>query len=97
MKFDAMTFGNHEFDDGEDALAPFLDEIKFPVLRRNVKANAASKAGDSIKPSVVLDVGGQKIGIIGAVTTDTPEIASPGPNITDRGRHRRRSPPRSRS
>jgi 5'-nucleotidase/UDP-sugar diphosphatase len=26
-------------------------------------------------------VGGQKIGIIGAVTTDTPEIASPGPNI----------------
>ncbi len=30
----------------------------------------------------MLDVGGQKIGIIGAVTTDTPEIASPGPNIT---------------
>src|SRR5690606_8341828 len=29
----------------------------------------------------VLDVGGQKIGIVGAVTTDTPEIASPGPNI----------------
>ncbi len=32
MKFDAMTVGNHEFDDGEDALAPFLDVIKFPVL-----------------------------------------------------------------
>ena len=34
MKFDAMTVGNHEFDDGEDALAPFLDVIKFPVLSR---------------------------------------------------------------
>ena len=81
MKFDAMTVGNHEFDDGEDALAPFLDVIRFPVLSANVKASAASKVGDRIKPSIVLDVGGQKIGIVGAVTTDTPEIASPGPNI----------------
>ncbi|RFC67433.1 MULTISPECIES: 5'-nucleotidase C-terminal domain-containing protein [Mesorhizobium] len=82
MKFDAMTVGNHEFDDGEDALAPFLDVIQFPVLSANVKASAASKVGDRIKPSVVIEVGGQKIGIVGAVTTDTPEIASPGPNIT---------------
>ena len=81
MKFDAMTVGNHEFDDGEDALAPFLDVIKFPVLSANVKASAASKVGDRIKPSIVIEVGGQKIGIIGAVTTETPEIASPGPNI----------------
>lgn len=82
MKFDAMTVGNHEFDDGEDALAPFLDVIKFPVLSANVKASAAAKVGDRIKPSIVLEVGGQKIGIIGAVTTETPDIASPGPNIT---------------
>jgi 5'-nucleotidase / UDP-sugar diphosphatase len=82
MKFDAMTVGNHEFDDGEDALAPFRDVIKFPVLSANVKASAASKVGDRIKPSVVLEVGGQKIGIVGAVTTDTPEVSSPGPNIS---------------
>jgi 5'-nucleotidase len=81
MKFDAMTVGNHEFDDGEDALAPFLDVIKFPVLSANVQANAQSKVGDRIKPSITLDVGGQKIGIVGAVTNDTPEVASPGPNI----------------
>lgn len=82
MKFDAMTVGNHEFDDGEDALAPFLDVIQFPVLSANVKASAAAKVGDRIKPSIVLEVGGQKIGIVGAVTNDTPEIASPGPNIS---------------
>lgn len=81
MKFDAMTVGNHEFDDGEDALVPFLEEVTFPVLSANVHPNAQSKVGDKIKPSLVLDVGGQKIGIVGAVTTDTPEIASPGPNI----------------
>ncbi|UCI21168.1 5'-nucleotidase C-terminal domain-containing protein [Mesorhizobium sp. B2-1-8] len=82
MKFDAMALGNHEFDDGEAALAPFLDMIKFPVLGANVKANAQSKLGDRVKPSIVVEVGGQKIGIIGAVTNDTPELASPGPNIT---------------
>ncbi|TPK75438.1 LysM peptidoglycan-binding domain-containing protein [Mesorhizobium sp. B2-4-15] len=81
MKFDAMALGNHEFDDGEAALAPFLDMIKFPVLGANVKANAQSKLGDRVKPSIVVEVGGQKIGIIGAVTNDTPELASPGPNI----------------
>jgi len=82
MKFDAMTVGNHEFDDGEPALKTFLDTVKFPVLSANVKAASASTIIDRIKPSLVLEVGGQKIGIVGAVTTDTPEIASPGPNIT---------------
>lgn len=81
MKFDAMALGNHEFDDGEAALAPFLDMIKFPVLGANVKANAQSKLGDRVKPSVVVEVGGQKIGIIGAITNDTPDLASPGPNV----------------
>ena len=81
MKFDAMTVGNHEFDDGEDALVPFLEEVTFPVLSANVHPNAQSKVGDKIKPSLVLDVGGEKIGIVGAVTNDTPEIAAPGPNI----------------
>ncbi len=82
MKFDAMTVGNHEFDDGEDALVPFLEKVEFPVLSANVAPSAASKVGDMIKPSLVVEVGGEKIGIVGAVTTDTPEIASPGPNIT---------------
>ncbi len=81
MKFDAMTVGNHEFDDGEDALVPFLEMAEFPVLSANVNPNAQSRVGDMIKPSVVLDVGGEKIGIVGAVTNDTPEIAMPGPNI----------------
>ncbi|MBY5335151.1 LysM peptidoglycan-binding domain-containing protein [Rhizobium leguminosarum] len=82
MKFDAMTVGNHEFDDSEDGLATFLDKVQFPVVTANVKATAASKLGDRIKPSLVLDVAGQKIGIVGAVTNDTPELSSPGPNVT---------------
>ncbi|TQX85644.1 MULTISPECIES: 5'-nucleotidase C-terminal domain-containing protein [Rhizobium] len=81
MKFDAMTVGNHEFDDGESALAPFLDKVQFPVLGANVLTDSESKLGERIKKSIVLDVGGQKIGIVGVVTTDTPALASPGPHV----------------
>ncbi len=81
MKFDVMTVGNHEFDDSEDGLATFLDKVQFPVISANVLAGDGSKLGDRIKPSIVLDVGGQKIGIVGAVTNDTEEISSPGPKV----------------
>jgi len=81
FKVDAMTVGNHEFDDGEEALAPFLDKVQFPVVTANVQTDSESKLGDRIRRSVVLTVGGQKIGIVGAVTNDTPELASPGPHV----------------
>ena len=44
MGFDAMALGNHEFDDGEDALVPFIDSRSFPVLGANIKPNNQSKA-----------------------------------------------------
>ena len=81
MKFDAMTVGNHEFDEGEDGLVTFLDKVTFPVISSNVLPGFKSKLIDRIKPSLVLDVGGQKVGIVGAVTNDTPEISSPGDDV----------------
>ncbi len=82
IKPDAVTLGNHEFDDGESALVPYLDKAQFPIVSANVVPNDKSGAAGKIKPSIVLEVGGQMIGIIGAVTNDTPDLASPGPNIT---------------
>ncbi|NLS15140.1 LysM peptidoglycan-binding domain-containing protein [Rhizobium sp. P40RR-XXII] len=81
MKIDAMTVGNHEFDDGEGPLAAFLDKAQFPVVTANLVVADQSKLGERIKKSIVLDVGGQKIGIVGAVTSETPELASPGPHV----------------
>ncbi|TIO78396.1 MAG: LysM peptidoglycan-binding domain-containing protein [Mesorhizobium sp.] len=81
MKPDAVTLGNHEFDDGESALVPYLDKAKFPIVSANVMPNDKSGAAGKVKSSIVVEVGGQKIGIVGAVTNDTPELASPGPNI----------------
>ncbi len=79
--FDAMAVGNHEFDDGEDGFVGFLDKVKLPVLSANVLTGDSSKLKDRIKPYTVLDVGGQKIGIVSAVANDTEETSSPGPLV----------------
>jgi 5'-nucleotidase len=81
FKVDAMTVGNHEFDDGEAGLAAFLDKVHFPVVSANIAAARNAKIGDRVKPYTVLAVGGQKIGIVGAVTNDADVISSPGPNV----------------
>jgi 5'-nucleotidase/UDP-sugar diphosphatase len=78
---DAMAVGNHEFDDGEPGLASFLDVAEFPVLSANVLAGYESALGDRVKPYVVLERGGEKIGLVGAVANDTGELSSPGENV----------------
>ncbi len=35
MGYDAMTVGNHEFDDGPEVLRGFVDPVQFPVLMSN--------------------------------------------------------------
>lgn len=35
--YDAMTFGNHEFDYGPEALKKFVERLHFPVLSANVR------------------------------------------------------------
>ncbi len=82
METDVMVVGNHEFDDGEDGLAAFLDMVKFPVLGSNVKAREASALGDRVKEYVILDVGGEQVGIVGAVANDTAELSSPGEHVS---------------
>ncbi|TAN01576.1 MAG: LysM peptidoglycan-binding domain-containing protein, partial [Rhizobiaceae bacterium] len=70
-----------EFDNGEEGLAAFLDKVHFPVLGANVLPDIHAKIGNRVKPYVVLTVGGQKIGIVGAVANDTDVISSPGPHV----------------
>ncbi|MBO6726823.1 MAG: 5'-nucleotidase C-terminal domain-containing protein [Rhizobiaceae bacterium] len=81
MGTDAMAVGNHEFDDGEEGLATFLAKAEFPVLSANVKVDDMSVLGDRVKAYTVLEVGGEKIGIVGAVANDTDELSSPGEHV----------------
>ncbi|ABF44184.1 MULTISPECIES: bifunctional metallophosphatase/5'-nucleotidase [Deinococcus] len=79
--YQAMAVGNHEFDNGPEALARFAQKAQFPLLAANLDLSQEPRLKDLIKPYAVLNVGGQKVGVIGAVTPDLPLISSPGDNV----------------
>lgn len=81
LGYQAMAVGNHEFDDGPEALAHLLDDAKFPVLSANLDASQSPLLKGRIGKSAVIEAGGQKIGIIGLTTNETAEIAAPGPTV----------------
>ena len=82
MGYDAMTVGNHEFDDGPEVLRGFMDAVTFPVLMSNADVSAEPLLADTLAKSIVIERGGEKLGLIGLTPEDTDELASPGPNIT---------------
>jgi len=82
LGYDAMTVGNHEFDDGPEVLRGFMDAVGFPVLMSNADVSKEPQLADVLMPSTVIERGGEKIGLIGLTPEDTPDLASPGRNIT---------------
>jgi 5'-nucleotidase/UDP-sugar diphosphatase len=81
LEYDAMTVGNHEFDDGPATLAAFIDDSDFPIVSANIDASADLDLAGLIEPYTTVDKGGETIGIIGLTTPETENISSPGPNI----------------
>ena len=75
--YDAMALGNHEFDDGSEVLARFVSGLNFPALSANVDFSEDPLLAGLIEPSVILDVGGEPIGIIGLTIAETEIISSP--------------------
>lgn len=82
LGYDGMTVGNHEFDDGPDVLAGFVEAVDFPILMSNADISGEPLLADKIAKSTVIERGGQRIGLIGLTPQDTDELASPGPNVT---------------
>ncbi|MDD3040610.1 bifunctional UDP-sugar hydrolase/5'-nucleotidase [Bacteroides sp.] len=64
MGYDAMTIGNHEFDFGLDNMARIFKMAKFPVVCANYDLNA-TVLKDIVKPYVILERCGLKIGVFG--------------------------------
>ncbi|WP_040754175.1 bifunctional metallophosphatase/5'-nucleotidase [Wenxinia marina] len=81
LGYDAMTVGNHEFDDGPEVLREFVDTVEFPILMSNADVSGEPLLADAIMKSTTIEVGGETIGLIGLTPQDTDELASPGPNV----------------
>ncbi|MEL6913615.1 MAG: bifunctional metallophosphatase/5'-nucleotidase [Pseudomonadota bacterium] len=79
--FDVMASGNHEFNNGPEGLASFIGMVDFPVISGNLDVSASPELNGVLEDSVMLEVGGETIGIVSALTGDTAEISSPGPNV----------------
>nr|KAG5704020.1 hypothetical protein BaRGS_032109 [Batillaria attramentaria] len=78
LGYDVMALGNHEFDRGIEGLTPFLKDVNFSVISANIDASLVPDVNSHVSKTVVLTVGGQRVGIVGYTTEDTPNIASPG-------------------
>jgi len=79
LGYQAMIPGNHEFDDGAETWLRLINSIKPQVLGANIHFSSDMK--NRVKPYIVLEREGRKIGIIGVVTKEVPSLASPGPNL----------------
>jgi len=81
LGYDAMTVGNHEFDDGPEVLRGFMDALNFPVLMSNADYTNEPLLEGKLAKSTVIERGGEKLGLIGLTPEDTDELASPGANV----------------
>ncbi|MBO0661684.1 5'-nucleotidase/apyrase family protein [Jiella sp. MQZ9-1] len=82
LGYEAMTVGNHEFDDGPKVLTHFVKSVHFPVVMANADVSKESELAALVKPFTIIEKKGQKIGIIGLTPQDNAELSSPGKTIT---------------
>lgn len=92
LGYRAAAIGNHEFDygpvgerstpkePGDDpfgALKANIARAQFPFLSSNIFEKATGKRPPWAKPWAMVEVAGVKIGVIGAITIDTPTVTAP--------------------
>ena len=61
-----------------DGLVPFLDNLTVPVLDANIDVSGEPRLQGKLQRSLVIERGGEKIGILGIITPRTSFISSPG-------------------
>ena len=67
LDFVSMTLGNHEYDWGEEYIEKNAEAAEFPFLAINVYEKSTGERVDYCASSVLVERGGMKIGIIGAI------------------------------
>jgi len=83
MHYDSWTWGNHEFDWGLDKLAAAAEQAEMPIVVANVReakgdANSVSRRIVSrLKPYIVRETDGVRVGIIGLDTPGVPSWSRP--------------------
>ncbi len=74
-KYDVMTLGNHDFDNGVQATRDWVNQAPCTVLSANV-LEADGRHLTGTLPAQIRDLNGAKLGLIGVTTPDTASILS---------------------
>ena len=89
MGYDAWVLGNHEFDWGPEVVEQALNLSEMPVLAANVEVDGKRVGADrdeglfcKLKPWILKEIGGEKVGVIGLTTPGLsswlrPELLGP--------------------
>lgn len=81
VPWDAMTLGNHEFDEGCEELARFVAATPLPVLAANLAPEEGCPLRESrTKPYIIRSVRGEKVGIVGLANDKVASLAAACPH-----------------
>lgn len=77
LPFDAVVPGNHEYDFGQANLEKLVKAAKIPVLAANIYRKSDGQRVPWLKPWLVKEIGGVKVGLFGITTSKTPGLSFP--------------------
>jgi len=77
MGYQASALGNHDFDWGQPILQQRIAQAQYPWLCCNVFTAGTNDRPAWVTPSAIIEAKGVKIGLIGAITMETPMIVMP--------------------
>ncbi len=80
--YDLMALGNHDFDNGWRNLKKLAEKAHFPFLAANLYQRSTGTLAEFVKPYIIKEFNGVKIGIIGTTLSITPSMSFPE-NIED--------------
>lgn len=78
LEADAITLGNHDFDDGIDGVVPFMETLRSPIVLTNVNDTLEPTFQKKYQRSLIIERAGRKIGIIGVILKDVDRLADTG-------------------
>lgn len=77
LGYDAVVVGNHEYDAGADKLRALIPKIKAPVLSANTRDAKSGARVSWVKPWIIKEVAGVKVGVFGLTTTGMKRLSFP--------------------
>ncbi len=79
--YDIVTPGNHEFDQGVKTYSKAISNAKFEIVSSNLSIKDG-RLKSLIKPYVVKDIGGVRMGVFGLMTPDLRKVSNIGDEVS---------------